>query len=500
MSDFLSNFTKNNYDGQKKEPAEKQPAETAAEVTEEQPIESETVHEPVEEQVAEPQATRSQRATVSRFQTEETEFDPTYKKRQRRKYVIIAIVSVLAALLLYFVYYQLTHVSVPNFAEKEISEVRAWGNDEGVLVEVDQKYDFDTEVNYVISQAVKPGKKIKKGKTLTIKGSLGADPEDKLELPEFKSLDKEAAREWITENKAENVSLIEAFDDKVKKNEFIKLEKPNKELKLEEYRRKDRLMVYYSKGKEVFEKDIEVPDFKGKLEAEVSEWAKKNNVKLKIVKEFSSSVPVGTVLSQETSKGTKIAQQSEFVVQLSKGKAITVPDYSKYTMAEASGLGSKIPVVIKNIYTSDVGYGQFISQSVEAGKEYTEGDNIPTIEVVYSEGRPYIKDLRGSTQEGDLPKIFFDEYQSKGAYIYYSTYYVDSYEPKGTVVEMSQYGQYLPLETTIYIGISLGNLEPPKDAEPRLPQQDSAEEAPAAAAEKPIENATEDSAALIDQQ
>ena len=69
-----------------------------------------------------------------------------------------------------------------------------------------------------------------------------------------------------------------------------------------------------------------------------------------------------------------------------------------------------------------------------------------------------MKDLRGSVSEGDLPKLFFDEYESKGANIYYSIYYVDSAEPKGTVVEMSTYGQFIPLESTIWIGISLGNL------------------------------------------
>ena len=55
-------------------------------------------------------------------------------------------------------------------------------------------------------------------------------------------------------------------------------------------------------------------------------------------------------------------------------------------------------------------------------------------------------------------KLFFDEYESKGANIYYSIYYVDSAEPKGTVVEMSTYGQFIPLESTIWIGISKGNL------------------------------------------
>ena len=69
--------------------------------------------------------------------------------------------------------------------------------------------------------------------------------------------------------------MIEQFDDNVAAEAFIKQEAANKELDLAEYKRKDRLSVYYSKGKEVFEKNIEVPDFTGKAKSEASEWAKR---------------------------------------------------------------------------------------------------------------------------------------------------------------------------------------------------------------------------------
>ncbi|MGX7197472.1 PASTA domain-containing protein [Enterococcus olivae] len=484
MSDFLSNFTKNNYDGKKKEPVEKKQEEESTETEEVQEsvvfsegtidessekATNETAEETEDEAEVETSVgSRSQKkeAPVSRFQTEETEFDPTYKKRQRKKYLIIGLVSTLAAVLLFFLYYQLTHVKVPDFADKEISEVRTWGSEEGVVIQVDQAYDFDTEVNHVISQETAAGKRIRKGKTLTIEGSLGADPEEQLELPDFSELKKTGAEEWIAQNKAENVSLIEAFDDKIKQGDFIKQEAANKELNLEEYQRKDRLNVYYSKGKEVFEKNIDVPDFKGKALTDVEEWAKNNEVKLKTEKDFSNDILLDMVISQETEKGQKVAKHDELVIHVSKGKAIEVPDFSKYTMDEAASIESQISVIIKSVYSSSVNYGRFLSQSVEAEKKYAEGDDLPVVEVVYSEGKPYMQDLRGSTIEGDLPKLFFDQFQSKGASIYYSIYYVDSYEPKGTVVQMSHYGQFLPMELTISIGISLGNLSAPPQSFP----------------------------------
>ncbi|MEI5994584.1 hypothetical protein A5880_002170 [Enterococcus sp. 4G2_DIV0659] len=80
------------------------------------------------------------------------------------------------------------------------------------------------------------------------------------------------------------------------------------------------------------------------------------------------------------------------------------------------------------------------------------------VKVYYSAGQPYLKDLRGNTLEGDLQKQFYDEFQSKGATIQYNVRYVDSAEPKGTVVGMSAYNIFVPLEYTVDLDISLGNL------------------------------------------
>ncbi|MCU7700892.1 hypothetical protein OM428_03755 [Enterococcus gallinarum] len=112
---------------------------------------------------------------------------------------------------------------------------------------------------------------------MTVKASLGPDPEEMIELPDFSSLTTEAAKEWIEKQKAENISLIEQYDDKVEAGVFIKQEAANKEQDLKAYKRKDRLSIYYSKGKEVFEKNIEVTDFTGKTKVKLKSGLRKMN-------------------------------------------------------------------------------------------------------------------------------------------------------------------------------------------------------------------------------
>ncbi|MEG3033709.1 MAG: PASTA domain-containing protein, partial [Enterococcus sp.] len=199
------------------------------------------------------------------------ETDPTYKKKKIKKFIYIGFGSLVAVSLLYFGYYQMTHVKVPDFEGKELSEVREWTAENGVKLQVEQKYDFNKEANVIIHQTVK-NKNIKKGKELVVDASLGADPEESVSLPDFKPMKLKDAKSWISEQKADNIAIIEEYSDTVSAGDFIKFEITNKDVKAENYKRKDKAKIYFSKGKEVFEKDISVPDFASKTKEEATEW------------------------------------------------------------------------------------------------------------------------------------------------------------------------------------------------------------------------------------
>lgn len=452
MSDFLSNFVNNDDDNEKKKDSKER---EGSEQTEKQP------------------AAKSRK----KAEKEQVEFDPTYKKRKQKKVFLISFVGILAVVVLFVAYYQFTHVKVPAFQGQEIAKAREWSVEEGILLNIKNTYNFELATNKIVKQDIAAGAKIKKGKTLKLTVSLGPDPDEQVILPEFEAMTAKQAKSWVKKEKAENVSVIEQYEEKVAKGTFIKQEAANRELNLKNYKRKDRLIVYYSKGKETFEKNIEVPDFSNKTLTEVNEWVRKNEVKLVTEKVFSQSIALDSVVSQQTAAGTKIAKQEEMKVQISKGKPLVVPNYANYTLEEARELSGKISAVLKSTYSETIPFGHFISQNIAAGTELDEKDNPPTIEVVYSEGRPYIKDLRKNTLEGDLPKLFFETYSSKGANITYDVYYLDSDQPKGTVVEMSSYGEYLPLNANLTIGISLGNIQPAADS-PATADEPKEEEQP----------------------
>lgn len=387
---------------------------------------------------------------------EETEVDPTYKNRRKRKIVLISVASVISAILLGVIFYVTTHVKMPDFNKKNVSEVREWAAEYKMKLDLKQEYDFDNEVNTVTKQSVKAGKQIKKKGDITITSSLGPDPEDVIPLPDFSKMSKAAADEWVLQNKADNLSVLEEYSDTVDKTKFVRQEINNKEVTAETYKREDKAIVYYSKGKEVFKKDIAMPDFKGKPKSDVEAWVKTNEIKMEYKKVDSDKVEIGSVVTQEIEKGKKVAKRDSMSVSISTGPAVIVPNFAEYnpdTAATVEGLS----VNVKTVFSTEAPYGQLLSQSVEAGKKVSVSEKEPQkITVTYSAGQPYLRSYFGEL-EGDLDKHFYEDYRSKGAQIYFNTYYVDSDQIRGTVVKMDAYNQYVPLEFTVNIGISNGS-------------------------------------------
>ncbi|MCA5012246.1 MULTISPECIES: PASTA domain-containing protein [unclassified Enterococcus] len=458
MSDFLSNFNKDSY---KETKEKKQQTKQEERLQKQEPLPRNLVDKPAETFV-EPdndfQAADEIIPTMSRSQVDsETQIDPTYHQKRKKKFILIGISVIILLGVVYFTYYQMTHVKVPDFSGEDLAEARTWATENKVKINVEQKYDKNVETNKVITQKSKKGSKIKKGSELKVTASLGADPEEKLTLPDFMTMKKSEAEQWIKKNHTDNISLIDEYNETLEKGKSIRFEIVNKEVKKENYKRKDKANMYYSKGKETFEKNISVPDFTKKTKAEVESWAKTNEIKVTYEEASSAEIPAESIISQSIAKDQKIAKKDSMTVTVSLGKGYVVPNFSEYTQEEAGSAVEGLTVKAKTIFTANVPYGQLISQSVEAGTTLTSKDDLK-VDVYYSAGQPYLKDLRNNTVEGDLQKYFYEEFQSKGANIRYTVRYVDSAEPKGTVVGMSAYNQYVPLEYTVGLDISLGNL------------------------------------------
>ncbi|GGP08111.1 PASTA domain-containing protein [Oceanobacillus neutriphilus] len=467
MSDFLSKFNKDKYDdlvNEKEEQKEDKKAEKQEEKAPQQKQEEQASavekEEPVHKRETVPVSTPpSSRSSRRQDEEEEVEIDQDYGRKKKLRMWLIIAGSVLACILIFIIYYMAVHVKVENFVDQPVSEVRAWAGENDVEVELEQEYSMEYDANQVISQSVAEGDRIRKGKTLQLTSSLGADPEEIIPLADFSEMTQEEAQTWIDENKAENLQMVTEYSDDIEAGDFIKFSIKDSNIAESEYKRKDSAAVYYSKGEEVFEKNITIPDFTGVAKEEVEKWAETNEIEMTYEEEDSDSVEEGNIISQSEAADEKIAKRDAMEVVVSAGKAVIVPSFSGLTAEEATMNYPDLNVTVKHAFHADVSYGSLISQSVEPDTKLTNKDD-KSVTVTYSQGRPYLHDFRGQS-EGDLPRLFYEQYKSKGADINYIVKYVDSSELKGTVVDMGVFNEFVPMTYTVEVRISNNASAPP---------------------------------------
>lgn len=263
-----------------------------------------------------------QKKKLEREREEETEFDPAFKKKRIKKWGIIAGVSVLLAALLFFAYYQWTHVTLPDFVSKEVSDARSWLSENNLILKTEQAYNDNAEINLVLEQGQKAGKKVKKGSKVQLTVSQGPDPNALLELPDFMTMTKSQAEEWKSMNKAENITFIDEYNDSVESGRAAKVEFNNKDVTGDTYQRKEKVKIYFSKGKEVFEKNITVPDFVSKAKAEAETRAKTNEISVTYEEQTSDTAEADMIISQSIAKDEKVAKKESMTVVVSIGKGL----------------------------------------------------------------------------------------------------------------------------------------------------------------------------------
>jgi serine/threonine-protein kinase len=391
------------------------------------------------------------------------ETDPGYRRKQVRRAIIVVSAIIVLVALAAFIWYLTRLVEVPELVGKPVSTAQTFCRDNGLELEVTEEYHMDVEQGIVVAQEFPAGENTTRGSTFSLTVSKGPNPDEQLTLPDFSTMKRVVAEQWIRDNRADNLRLVQEYSDSVPVSDFLRLEFRGTGVSAENYQRRDYATVYYSRGAEVFEKNITVPDFAGKTRAEVETWAQTNSLVLTVEETDSDTVEAGAVISQSVAAGEKVAKRDAFSITVSLGKPVIVPNFANHTVVTAPGAAEQVIVIVKTRFDANVAYGRLISQSVPSGTRLLPSDD-HQVTVVYSEGRPFLKDYRGMS-EGDLPAAFFNDYVAKGANVTYELRYVDSSEPKGSIVNMSDYSCFIPMSFHVVISVSRGNLTPPPASE-----------------------------------
>ena len=397
------------------------------------------------------------------------------KKEINPKGIIIAAVIVIAlGVLSYFLFFA-PKIEMPNFVGQTKSDVASWVKQQGITtsgIVFKEEYNFDNDENVILSQSVDAGKKVKSDAKITFTISLGADPDEKIAVPDIKTMSKSEIESWISTNKLTKTKITTTYNETVDKDNVISYEV--KGVDESDFTRSSTMNITISKGPQPAG-TVTVSDFKDKTYEEVESWAKTNKVTLDKIEAYSDKVDSGKVISQSISANSTMKTTDTLTITVSKGKGITVPNLSNMNEEQINAWVKKnnINATITSEYsTSDK---RVLSSNVASGTMISSSDDV---QIVLNKGNFFYWDEEGINSGANIVgtklnkledwcnekrHIGIDAYV--GNWSESSEVYSDTYE-KGVIVsvEISSYStaekfnisDRLPLDVRFSVVVSKG--------------------------------------------
>lgn len=164
-----------------------------------------------------------------------------------------------------------------------------------------------------------------------------------------------------------------------------------------------------SQTKEDDSSKVPVPNVVGKTEEEAQAALKEVNLGYKATYQPSTTIPEGTVISQGTSAGTRVAKNTTITLSISSGpENATVPNVVGYDQVEASSVleSAGFKVTVNQSYSDTVESGKVISQSPVGTTSTTPGATVTiTVSLGKETKKVILPNLFGYTQENAIKEL-----------------------------------------------------------------------------------------------
>ena len=377
---------------------------------------------------------------------------PPGRRKPRLLLPITVGAVVVAGIILALVLLLNQGIEVIDFTNWTLNDAQLWAQENGVRLQVEEQFNDQYDKSRIFAQNPAKGEKAQKGSFVKLTVSKGHDPEFALELPDLMSMTKAEIDQWAEANFMEKVRVTAEFSDTVEAGRVISFT-VNDSTVVDEVKRNSPIYVIVSKGRDESVLLVTVPNFREKTLADSMTFATENGILLKIVDQYDDYAPKGSIMAQSIKADEKIKKGEEITLTVSKGKKITMPDFSSFTKAKATAVTGELGIAVTFIDKySSAATGKFISQSITAGTVYNDGD---VLELYYSLGNKIIvASYVGQTQ--DAIEAWAKELNDQGADIHIAVTYTQSNQPKGRIIKQDKANKSIGISTTIKITVSKG--------------------------------------------
>ena len=255
----------------------------------------------------------------------------------------------------------LADVQMIDLTNYETFDAKLWLMKNGINFEIASDFSPTIERDLVVSQSIAVGQVVNSESKVDLVVSKGKQ----IEVPDLKQMSVEDVTSWVVVNKLA-ISFKDDYDDTIALGSIIKANFKEGDI-IEEG---TTIELLTSKGQLKMESFTNLGQFKT--------WASTYNVKYTTKSEFNDTVTRGSIIGFSHKVGDIIKNGDSITVTVSKGKAVTMPNFVGMTKANITTRCKSLNIGCSFSYGS---YGSkakdtATGQSVNSGNKVESGTNV----------------------------------------------------------------------------------------------------------------------------
>jgi len=294
------------------------------------------------------------------------------------KYYIMVGIVLISIISLYFIMNQ--KVQIPDMGGWTLTDAQSWANNNEITLVATSEYSLETK-NTIVSQGTDPGVSVSKNTTVSVLVSLGADPDEIIEIPDFDDTwTKTSIVSWLKEVQITNYSFTTETSETKNSNLFIEY---SIDVNEDEFTRSDSIKFVVTSS--VTSDTVTVISFTNYNKEQIDAWGKDNDINIQYIYKYSSYTQSGKVIDQSVDADEEIDQGSTIKITLSLGESVKIIDFSSYNQTDAKSWASEngISLSVTTAYSKVVSKGVAIYQSIPKDTVVAKGSSL---KIIYSLG------------------------------------------------------------------------------------------------------------------
>ena len=251
-----------------------------------------------------------------------------------------------------------------SYKNKSYLDFKEWADSKNIKIVVEYENSDTIEKGKIIRLDKNEGTLVKDIKTINVVVSDGPNPDKLLIIPSMLGWNVDDVIAYVKENFMTNV--IVNFEFSTSEKDIVIKQSVNGEI-----RRSEELTITVSLGNENdVIKNVEMIDLSNKTLFEASIWLKRNCINYELNYEFSDNIDKDIILNQSIKSGEEVnIDENVITLTVSKGKAITIVDFTKMDVNEVTDwiIKNDLKIKFEEIYDESIETGKIIKQDIEVG-------------------------------------------------------------------------------------------------------------------------------------